>query len=248
MQRSDGTVANSLYVSETGREAFMLVGAPLPVGFLPERLRFAADDPMHVYVSGETLLTGTSYSATVFESVDGGAHWEAHDVPFEDGEHVLRALAVDPADPERLFVVAQGAVADRVIELSGTAQTTVASFEAVPLAADRPMAFAFLPDGSLWLGSTGSGSLPDRRCRRAPPRRRVLVFACIVPRGRRLFCGDGLDDDFALGVQRIGEPYAPTPLMVFSQLDEQRLCGTRLDEPCRLRGGTISSSTPGARR
>ena len=53
---SDGTVANSLYVSETGREAFALVGEPFPVGFLPERLRFAAEDPMHVYVSGEKVL------------------------------------------------------------------------------------------------------------------------------------------------------------------------------------------------
>lgn len=233
---SDGDAPNSLYVSPTGSEPFSPVGAPFPLGFLPERVRFAEADPMHVYVTGETVVPSTmSFVGTLFVSHDGGAHWDAFDVPLEDDEHVLRALAVDPADPDRLFIVAQSTVSDRVIEVTGggATQATTLSLMAVPIANDRPMVLAFTSDHSIWLGNTESGLYRIDPAGEFHTVDKFLRVACIVPRGDDVYlCGDGLDDDFALGVQRVGEDYAPTPLMVFSQLDTQRLCGTELDATC----------------
>ncbi len=235
---SDGDVVNGLYVSETGEEPFFPVGAPFPIGFLPERVRFDPSDPMHVIVSGETQTPGgLDFTGTLFISHDLGAHWDAHDVPLEPDEHVLRALAVDPADPERLFVVAQSSTADRVIDVTagGTTLATTLTLEATPIASDRPMVLAFASDGSVWLGNTQAGLYridPDGSLHTVD---KFLRVACIVPHGEDLYlCGDGLDDDFALGVQRIGMDYAPTPLMQFAQIDSQRVCGTELDPMCAV--------------
>lgn len=233
---SDASTPNHLFVSAAGADPFTPIGDAFPDGLLPERVRYAPSDPMRVYVSGEAMVAGTAtFVGTLLVSRDGGMHWSPIDVPLTADENVLRVLAVDPADPDRLFLGAQGGATDRLIEVTtgGASLTSVVTLEAAAIAANRPFALGFAADGAVWFGNTAAGlhrmlpgALPE-------PIDKNLHLACVVPHGSDLYlCADGLLDPFALGVQHAGPDYAPVPVMGFAQLTTQRTCGTALDGVC----------------
>ena len=232
---SDANMENHLFVSPVG-DAFAAIGDAFPAGFLPERVRYAPSDAIRVYVSGEALESGTStYSSSLLVSTDGGMHWSVIDVPLMSDESVVRLLAVDPADAGHFFVVAQASVTDRLIEgtMSGASLRTVLQIPAVPIAVNRPFGLGFASDGTVWFGNTMAGLYRITGTDRPDSIDKHLHVACVVPHGDDVyFCGDGLLDVFALGVQHPGAEYAPVALMQFAQLDTQRTCGTSLDAVC----------------
>lgn len=234
---SDADMPNHLHLAASTTDPFVAHGDAFPAGLLPERVRFAPSDGMRVYVSGETRMAGTTtFTATLLVSSDGGSTWTSYDVPLLGDESVLRVLAVDPADPDHAFVVAQSSTTDRLIEvtMAGSAMVSRLQVEAVPIAVNRPFGLAFASDGSVWFGNTMAGlyEIPPGGGR-PDSIDKFLHVACVVAHGTDLYlCGDGLLDDFALGVQHVGVEYAPTPVMVFAQLTSQRTCGTALDGIC----------------
>jgi MYXO-CTERM domain-containing protein len=234
---SDAAMENHLFVSSTGADPFVAFGDPFPAGVLAERVRVAPSDPMRVYVSGQAPVAGTAaFTGHLLVSRDGGAHFTALDVPLGPDEHVLRLLAVDPADPDHFFMVAMATNTDRLIEArtAGTTLGDVTMLDAVSVALDRPFGLAFGSDGSVWFGNTLSGlfvldatgiTVVDK----------FLNVACVVARGDEMYlCADGLDDPFALGVQHVTGPYAPRAVMTFPQIASQRACGTALDGTCAM--------------
>lgn len=127
---SNGSGGNALWRSEDA--ATWTSAAPLPSPNLFERVRTAPSDPRWLYVSGfePPERVGALRMAVIRASDDGGATFVEHQVPLQDGELTLFLVAVDDANPRRLFArtlrdPGRRALYERVVEsLDGGATWT----------------------------------------------------------------------------------------------------------------------------
>lgn len=159
-------------------------------------VEIAASDPRVVYVSG--LHGGDAGAPTAFlaRSADSGQTWTEH--PQDLGTRFIRIAAVDPADPDTVYLraglgVSQGQDAIWVTHDGGLTAEKI-------LDAGEPLsAFVRAGDGSLYAGAR-SGSF----WRRAPGASAFEKLAgpqlrCLGERGGALYaCGDNWADGYAL--------------------------------------------------
>lgn len=102
---SDGAGPDSLWRSIDSGESFEQVGPDIEE-ILLERVRVAPSDSQRVYLSGAIPISATNgmRQAFVLRSSDGGATTDRTEIPLLDGERNLHVLAIDPTNPNRVYV------------------------------------------------------------------------------------------------------------------------------------------------
>jgi hypothetical protein len=232
----DSGAENRIFESTDDGLSFVATGAPLRARFLPERLRIAPSDEDTMYVVGQAFVEGTTdVVGVVMRSEDGGASWTETSLgALEEGERLVRALGVDPADPRVLYAVAMGSEHDRMLrsEDGGGTWALVSRLEAAPMPYGRPFAFEVAPDGSAYFGNTREGLFVRRPDGVVALVDKYVALACLAARGTSMWmCGDGIDDGFALARFETGVPYVPEVVLQLAHVRE-RACDTDVDCRC----------------
>jgi hypothetical protein len=141
--------AASVYVSMDGGATFG--AAPIfsaPAGAAIVGIEIARSDPQVVYLT--TYTSGSAGSDPVLvRSGDGGRTWTSTDLAASLGSSVVRILAVDPANPDLVYLRATGATSEAL----AVTRDGGGSF-ATPLTVDNGAvsAFARLASGTVLVG------------------------------------------------------------------------------------------------
>ncbi|WP_437602969.1 WD40/YVTN/BNR-like repeat-containing protein [Sorangium sp. So ce590] len=182
---------------ETGDNAnrWTKAGADLPEDFLAHTVDAAPSNRDRVYVSGR--FGAPEYTGALQRTDDRGATWERLDIPGSDDMHLPYIGAIDPADPDTLYVRLDGDPSDALIVSHDGGESFTTVFESQ----GDLLGFALSPDGaSVIVSGPRDGIL------RAPTS--SLEFEKISDVGARcltwtaaaLFaCGDEFADGFTVG-------------------------------------------------
>ncbi len=149
---SSGVQADRVMRSDDGGASWSAVGAPIE-GILTERILVAPSDPSRVYVSASDPDPRTP-AGFLLRSDDGGETFPVQvEIPVVSGERQAQVLAVDPTNPDRVFVrIARGEVdprPERMLLSTDGGET----FESI-LEVNNMRSLALSEDGrTVWIGS-----------------------------------------------------------------------------------------------
>jgi hypothetical protein len=159
-------------------------------------VEIARSSPQTLYL---TMKRSEPLRPFVVRSTDGGANWQMYDATPTLGAAELRILAVDPADPMRLYLRAIPSATGDQLVLSSDGGATLHSALTLPgamssflVASDGTLLVGTRSDGG-WTSSDGGGTFTPWAGAphlRALGERDGLLYAC----------GDNWLDGFALGV------------------------------------------------
>jgi photosystem II stability/assembly factor-like uncharacterized protein len=211
-------------------------GVNLPEDFLGLSIDAAPSEPQRLYVTGR--YGSPDYTGVVERSFDRGQTWERFDITGSDDKHPPYLAAIDPVDPDVLYVRLDAAEADSlVVSQDGGATWTTIFQETGGL-----LGFALSPDGSkvavggdldgLWIAPTDTFAFTKVA---------DLRVKCLLWTPDRLFaCADEFKDGFHVGVSNNeGKTFAP-----FEHLQE--VCplecpsGTKTAAECPKQWGAVS--------
>jgi hypothetical protein len=118
-------------------------GVPIQSDLFPMTVDIAPSSPARVYVSG---VAGTAFTPVIERSDDRGMTWTRLPLAPEYAKTVPYLSAVDPSDPDRLYVRLDGSDRDQVLLSTDGAQ----SFTSIYTSAMQGdlLGFALSPDGS----------------------------------------------------------------------------------------------------
>ncbi|XYH92473.1 hypothetical protein ACMHYB_31920 [Sorangium sp. So ce1128] len=210
---SDAIVTQVWESKDDGR-AWTQTGADLPSTFLGVTLDSAPSDPRRIYVSGR--WNGPTFQGIVKRSSDRGATWEDFDVPGSDDRNLPYLGAVDPIDPDIVYVRRDGDGADALLVSKDGGATWREVFQAtsllgLALSPDGMMIAAGSDEDGLWIAPTATLEFT---------RTGQLGVRCLTWTDQGLFaCADELVDGFTAGVSTDGGKTF-SPLMTLD-----RLCG-----------------------
>lgn len=154
-----------LYRTRDGGGSFELVHS-LPEGaFFLEGLAYAPADPLRVYAAvigavgggddGEDagVAAGVGVGASIAASRDGGETFVHHPLPVAADQALHRVLAVDPVDPDTVFVSLAGRVEEGRLDTLLRSRDGGETFQAL-LSLPELGALVIRPDGGrLWVGA-----------------------------------------------------------------------------------------------
>ena len=258
---ADGFVPSSVFRSD---DAGLTFGAALdtaPLGGDMLGVESAASDPATVYLA----IYGTMGSVPglleplLGRSSDGGAHWTRSSLATALGANAFRIIAVDPTNPQRLFLRVTESYGEKVAVSNDGGQNLTE-----PAAVNEQFtSFVRLPNGTLLLGGSDSGkgvifrstdggasfqALPSSP---APPHLRALAER----NGKLYAAADNFIDHFALGVSS-DQGATFQPLLTFDQVKRikpcvQQVCRDVCDNlagltlwPAQVCGGSASLPEP----
>jgi hypothetical protein len=139
----DGSSSELLQSADHGRTAQSLAALP----GAPSALEIAPSDESRLYISTTTTEGNLSFGH-VLGSRDGGQSFVERPVELDASELRVFLLAIDPNDPDRLFVRTQsrnGVTPERLLRSEDGGDT----FETV-LSAPGPLSAVVHPDSSVW--------------------------------------------------------------------------------------------------
>jgi hypothetical protein len=90
----------SVYESAVGGMSFAPALYTAPANTAINSVEIARSDPMTVYLA----MTSPTTAPLLARSRDGGAHFEVHDLEASLGRGLLRIIAIDPEDPDRVLL------------------------------------------------------------------------------------------------------------------------------------------------
>ncbi len=134
-----GTYGSQVFESDDAGASFAALSEPFP-DFVATTIDVAPTDPNVIYVSGMPLTTGKV--GLLLRSADHGKTFTAHEIPDAVGASWPYIGAVDPADPDKLYV--------RLASFPGRLKVTDDGGKTFgePLTTDDEMlGFALSPDG-----------------------------------------------------------------------------------------------------
>ncbi|MGK3993281.1 WD40/YVTN/BNR-like repeat-containing protein [Sorangium sp. So ce1024] len=212
--RGNDAILTQVWESKDNGRVWTQAGADHPTNFLGVTLDSAPSDPRRLYVSGR--WNRPTYQGILRRSDDRGATWEDLDVPGSDDRNLPYIGAVDPVDPDIVYVRRDGDGADALLVSTDGGATWREVFQAtsllgLALSPDGAMIAAGSDEDGLWIAPTSTleftkvGSLGVR---------------CLTWTARGLFaCADEAVDGFTAGVSK-DEGKTFSPLMTLD-----RLCG-----------------------
>lgn len=237
---ADGFVPSSVFRSDDAGLTFGPALDTAPLGGDILGVESAASDPATVYLA----MYGTMGSVPglleplLGRSSDGGAHWTTSSLATALGANAFRIIAVDPTNPQRLFLRVTEAFGEKVAVSSDGGQNLTE-----PAAVNEQFtSFVRLPSGTLLLGGSDSGKgvtfrstdggasfqpFPSSSSSSAvaPPHLRALA----VRNGKLYGAADNFIDHFALGVSS-DEGATFRPLLTFDQVKRVKPC---VQQVCR---------------
>jgi hypothetical protein len=204
----------------------------------PSSLQVAPGDANRLYVS----VLGANANETfprLLRSADAGRTFEELPLALDASELRAFVLAVDPLDPERLFVRTQsrdGITDERLLRSDDGGQ----SFETV-LEAQGPLSVTVAADGTVWAGSALGVYLSSDGGRAFAPLAGLEVshVTCLATRAERLYvCGYQAGEFGVLVSEDQGDslawflrfPQVETRLGCAAQSDEGSLCEAAFDD------------------
>ena len=121
-------------------------GVDLPPAFLGLTLDTAPSDPSRLYVSGR--MGPPLYQGVIQRSDDRGATWQEMPIPGSDDTHLPYIGAIDPSDPDIVYVRLDAADADSLVVTKDGGQTWAQVFEGQSVDPGDLLGFALSPDGA----------------------------------------------------------------------------------------------------
>lgn len=229
---SEGTAMNRVYRSTDEGASWDEYGMPMPMGFLPERLRVTGDG--YLYAGGTFPPTAmTERRARVFVSNDGAMTWTETAVAIEMDERNLFLL--ETSDPGTVYAHIPGDLRDRFV-VSTDHGMTFTDFDSIPAAmtvTGRPIGFALTASGTYY-GNTERGLFHSPDGMPGVETDTMVDTACLKVVGTDLYmCANGLVDGYSIG--RATPPDTTfTPLLEFSDITGPRACGGEVQTTCNM--------------
>jgi hypothetical protein len=197
------------------------LGVPLDPAVAVTTIDVAPTDPQRLYVSG-TRGYGSSRTASLFVSVNGGASWTERPLPFDAATEVQVFIgAIDPTSADRVYLRSSGV--SRLFVSSDAGR----SFQ-VPLTLTGPMlGFAIAPDGSevyagseedgLYAAAVNGAAVAATNGAAVAATDGGLAFRkiasihvqCLATRGNELWACSDVESGFVIGVSTAGGAFVP---------------------------------------
>jgi MYXO-CTERM domain-containing protein len=218
---------NALFVSTDGGATY---GAPVyvsPPDWTLASVETAAADPRRIYLTAYHATAGVA-TTRILRSGDGGQTFAELDVSAAVGNRVVRIAAVDPVDPDKLYLRLTGTGgSDDAIAVSADAgaNVTVTLMAGGLLTALIPrgngeilVSALDLVGGTLYRSTDGGAAFS--------PLPATLGIRAMAERGGTLYvAADDVADGFALGASIDGGATFE-PVLRFDQVSGVRRCGT----------------------
>jgi photosystem II stability/assembly factor-like uncharacterized protein len=235
-QLDTGKYLTQLWETGDDGRTWAQAGVALPDDFSALTVDAAPSDPSRVYVSGRF---GAENAGAVARSPDRGLTWERLEVPGSGAQRLPYLSAIDPLDPDTLYVRLDGDAGALLVSRDGGE-----SFTPVFQAQGQLLGFALSPDGStVAIGGRADGLW------RAPSstfdfeKVSDVGVQCLTWMGAGLFaCGDEATDGFT-GALSLDEGESFTPIL---HLDT--LCGPLACAPETEVGSLCEALWPGMKR
>ncbi len=190
--------SGKLFTSDDDAVTWIQAGVDLPAGFVPLSVDVAPSDPMRVYVSALAGAAG-SYKGSLLVSTDRGATWEPHTLPQSDGDHAPYIGAIDPSNPDRVYVRTDGSPGRLLAFDRATSQV-----DEIYLGQGYLRGFALSPDGqTLLVGGSSDGIL--RASAAAPSFVKVspVTTRCLTWTAAGVYtCATEFSDGFTVGLSK----------------------------------------------
>jgi hypothetical protein len=195
-----------LWETRNAGATWMQAGVDLPRSFFGLTVDVAPSDGKRVYASGS--LDAREYPGQpglIERSDDRGATWEPMFIPGSDGTNLPYVSAIDPHDPDRLYVRLHGSVTDQLVVSRDGGKSWAKAFEtSMPVqgASSPLLGFALSPDGStVALGGPNDGLWTAPASTLKFTRVSAMSALCLTWSPAGLYgCGDELVDDFTAGI------------------------------------------------
>jgi len=215
--------ASNLFTSPDEGKSFRAVGKDIDPTVLFETVEISESDPKRVYLSG-SRDKGTGPEGVVLTSTDGGETFTEHVVALLPQERAPFIGAVDPKNPDRVYVRTGGSAdlpKSRLLVSDDGAKTFREAW-----ASEGPMAgFALSPDGEkVYAGSAKDGLVVAPRGTLVFESRAKIYVQCLaVTEDRVLACSNELSGFVAGESRDDGRTF--TPMLRLSGLRGPLACG-----------------------
>ncbi len=235
------------------------VGQALDPDVLPETIEIAPSDASRVYVSGTRKDPTGKPEGVLLASKDGGATWTQSTFPLAAVERAPFIAAVDPSDPQRVYVRIKGTQGSRlVVSTDGAATVSTVT----QLQGDM-LGFALSQDGStVFLGGPNDGLLAASKSDMQFAKRSSVQVQCLVVQGSILYACSNEASGFIVGSSS-DQGATFTPLLHLCAVRGPLACGATstvttqcaanwaaqqeaLGGPCAMDGGVLPAGDAGS--
>jgi hypothetical protein len=224
-----GANVSRVWISTDDAGSWTQLGVDLPAGFLAKTLDVAPGDASRVYVSGTDTSTGVLVGR-VGRTDDGGASWEMFDVPGSGAGTAPYIGAIDPADPDVLYVRLDGAPGKLLVS-----EDAGESYAPLLDTVGFLKAFALSPDGATVLAGGDIDGLWSAPAKSSSFEKASDVGArCLRWDGEKVYaCADAVNTGFSIGVSTDGG-HTFAPLLDIACLTGPLDCaaGTTVGDTC----------------
>ncbi|MEO8798119.1 MAG: sialidase family protein, partial [Polyangiaceae bacterium] len=188
------TYTNLIYESHDNGATWSAVGGALDPTIIAETIDTAKSDPNRLYVSG-IRGQGTNAVGVFLASTDAGKTFTESTITLvSTDEHAPYIGAVDPTNPDRIYVRIAGSTAGRLLASSDGGKTFTPVFSGPPL-----FGFAVSPDGAKVFVGASNGLFEASSADLAFAQKSSIQVQCLATSGTRLYACSVESSGFVVG-------------------------------------------------